>query len=89
MDQFEPIKDKKQLEEAIISELQRVAFSDPTKKQFDLFGGQQIKVSDKLKALELIGKACGMFSDKAKVSLDASETPKIIVEFIEKEHERN
>lgn len=62
-----PILDISKLADETLAEIQRIAFADPGRPQFDFFGGQLISVKEKLKALEMLGKISGLFvAHKAK-----------------------
>jgi len=45
----------------VLQELARVAFGDADKKE----GGMEVKMTNKMRALELLGKHFGLFSEKS------------------------
>lgn len=69
---------EKSLSDEVIAELRRIAFADPGNPQADCFGGQVVAVRDKLKALELLGKSCGLFVERRNVEVNTGESAPLV-----------
>lgn len=68
----------KSLSDEVLAELRKIAFADPANPQADCFGGQVVMVRDKLKALELLGKSCGMFVERRNVEVNTGESAPLV-----------
>lgn len=69
---------EKLLSDEVLAELRKIAFADPANPQADCFGGQVVALKDKIKALELLGKSCGMFVERRNVQVQTGDAAPLV-----------